>query len=96
LWLYLGAFKLPGGNFGSANGTFDYVGGVSGNVYNDPVRGKTLFATGYLSSGYVANSVSIAQVIIPALKDPNVVGLNGLNTATVVQGFGDLSNGLGS
>jgi hypothetical protein len=95
---YVGAFKLPGGNFGAPNGTFEYSSGfVSGNVYNDPVNGKSLFIPGYLSAGYVSNQVSIAQVTIPStINDPNVVGINGLTTATVIQGFDDPSNGKGS
>ena len=97
---YVGAFKLPGGSFGTqgSNGTFEYGEAfVSGNVYNDPVNGKSLFIPGYLSAGYVSNQVSIAQVRIPSsIKDPNVVGIDGLTTATVVQGFDDPSNGKGS
>jgi len=91
---YMGAFKLPDGNFGSANGTFEYSSAfVTGNVYNDPVNGKSLFIAGYLSSRYVSNQVSIAQVTIPSsIKDPNVVGIGGLTTATVVQGFDDPIN----
>jgi hypothetical protein len=97
---YVGAFKLPGGSFGTqgSNGTFEYGEAfVSGNVYNDPVNGKSLFIPGYLSAGFVSNQVSIAQVTIPSsIKDPNVVGIDGLTTATVVQGFDDPSNGKGS
>ena len=95
---YVGAFKLPVGNFGMPNGTFDYSNAfVSGNVYNDPVNGKSLFIAGYLSGGYVSTQVSWAEVKIPAsILDPNVVGINGLTTATVVQGFDDPSNGAGS
>src|SRR5438309_7986914 len=95
---YVGAFKLPVGNFGMPNGTFDYSNTfVSGNVYNDPVNGKSLFIAGYLSGGYVSTQVSWAEVKIPAsILNPNVVGINGLTTATVVQGFDDPSNGAGS
>jgi len=95
---YVGAFRLPGGNFGSPNGTFEYSSGfVSGNVYNDSVNGKSLFIPGYLSAGYVSKQVSIAQVVIPSsIRDPNVVGINGLTTGIVVQGFDDPSNGKGS
>jgi hypothetical protein len=93
--VYQGAFKLPGGNFGMSYGTFEYAGGfVGGNVYDDPTHGKTLFITGYLSAGYVSQTASVAQVKIPAaLADPNIVGDNGLPTATIVQGFDDPSNG---
>jgi hypothetical protein len=95
---YVGAFKLPGGNFGSPNGTFDYSSGfVSGSVYNDPVNGKSLFLPGYLSSGYVSTQVSIAQVKIPLnILNPNTVGIDGLTTGTVIQGFDDPSNGKGT
>src|SRR6267378_919253 len=88
---YVGAFKVPVGQVGpQANGFFDYSNGQgSGRVYNDPVNGKSLFLSGYLSTGYVSNAVSVAQVKIPTLQDPNVVGLSGLNTATVVQGSAD-------
>jgi hypothetical protein len=94
---YVGAFTLPSGNFGSPADTFEYSGGyVAGNVYDDPVNGKTLFVTGYSSQGYISNSVSVAQVKIPAtIKDPNVVGIGGLTTAARVRGFGDPSNGSG-
>src|SRR5438552_3303259 len=70
--VYQGSFRLPSGTFGSPNNTFDYSGCyASGNVYDDPVNGKSLFITGYLSAGYVSNSVSVAQVKIPStLKDP--------------------------
>src|SRR6266576_2033027 len=85
---YLGAFKLPGGVIGQD--TFEYSSGfVAGNVYNDPANGKTIFATGYLSAGYVSQSVRVAQIKIPA-------ALTGSPTATVVQGFSDPSSGIGS
>jgi hypothetical protein len=95
---YIGAFKLPPGTFGTTKDTFDYGGGFgSGIVYNDAVNGKSLFLTGYFDTGYVSAQTSIAQVKIPAIiKDPQVVGLSGLTTATAVQGFADPSNGLGS
>jgi chitodextrinase len=95
---YVGAFKLPGGKFGTLQDTFDYGGGfVGGNVYNDPVNGKSLFIPGFLSALQISNQVSIAQVTIPSvIKDPNVVGVSGLTTATVVQGFADPSHGIGS
>jgi hypothetical protein len=95
---YVGAFKLPSGSFGSPADTFDYSGGfVGGNVYNDPVAGKTLFIWGFKSAFQVSNEVSIAQIAIPAtIKDPNAVGLSGLATGTTVQGFADPSRGLGS
>jgi hypothetical protein len=93
---YVGAFKLPAGTVGAD--TFDYAGGyVAGNVYNDPANGKTLFITGYKSSGFVSSSTTVAQVKIPStIANPNSVGLSGLSTATVVQGFADPSNGIGS
>jgi len=95
---YVGAFKLPEGRFGALQDTFDDSGGfVGGNVYNDPVHGKSLFIPGALSALQVSTRVSIAQVTIPAsIQDPNVVGLRGLTTATVVQGFADPSHGIGS
>jgi hypothetical protein len=96
--VYVGAFRIPGGNFTGTNQTFEYSGGfVSGNVYEDPVNGKTLFIPGLLGAGYVSNVVSIAQVKIPAsILNPDTVGMNGLTTATVVQNFDDPSNGKGS
>ena len=76
---YVGAFKLPGGVIGQD--TFEYSSGfVAGNVYNDPVNGKTIFATGYLSAGYVSQSVRVAQIKIPS-------SLAGSPTATSYRGF---------
>jgi hypothetical protein len=93
---YVGAFKLPAGNVGID--TFDYAGGyVSGNVYNDPVNGKTIFLTGYKSSGYVSSSTTVAQVKIPSsILNPNTVGVSGLATAPIVQAFADPSHGIGT
>lgn len=94
---YVGAFKLPAGNRGPNHDTFEYANGYcAGNVYNDGVNGKSLILTGYFASLQVSPLPSVAQVIIPALADPNSVGLNGLNTATVVQGFDDPSHGIGT
>lgn len=95
---YIGAFRIPFGNFTGNQQTFEYSGGfVSGNVYEDPVNGKSLFIPGLLGAGYVSTTVSIAQVKIPAsILDPNTVGLAGLTTATVVQNFDDPSNGAGT
>jgi hypothetical protein len=95
---YQGSFRLPSGTFGNPPDTFEYAGGfVSGNVYNDPVNGKTLFISGYKSGLMVSNAVSIAQVKIPStLADPSLVGVGGLPAATTVQGFADPSNGIGT
>jgi hypothetical protein len=90
---FVGAFKVPGL---ALPNTFDYSNGISaGNVYDDPVHGKSLFITGYLSAGYVSEQASVGQVGIPAsIKDPYVVGMNGLTTATLIQGLTDPSNGV--
>jgi hypothetical protein len=91
---YLGSFRLPAGTQGIDH--FDYSSAfMAGNVYYDPARGNvpTLFISGYLSAGYVSTTPSLAQVSIPDLRDPNVVGLDGLNTATFLQGFADPSSG---
>ncbi|MQA28880.1 MAG: hypothetical protein GEU82_03440 [Luteitalea sp.] len=95
---YVGAFKLPSGSAGSPADTFDYGGAyVAGNVYDDPANGKTLFVKGYLSALQVSSRVSVAQVKIPTdIRNPHSVGLNGLTTASRVQGFGDPSRGIGS
>jgi parallel beta-helix repeat protein len=93
--VYQGSFQLPGGNFGMENGTFEYAGPLtSGNVYNDPVHGKTLFMAGYLEGGYISDVASIAQIKIPStLADSDVVGADNLPAASIVQGFDDPSNG---
>ncbi len=93
---YLGSFKMPSGDFGMTNGRFNYsTPFMFGTVYNDPTHGKTIYATGYLSSGDVSGTASIAQVSIPAtLANPSVVGLAGLTEATVVRGFRDPSSGI--
>src|SRR5258708_2228482 len=97
---YVGAFKLPGDPYGMPNGIFDYSNASTGGaVYNDPVNGKSLFITGYLSAGYVSTTPSLAQVKIPStIRDPDAPGVGdaGLATATVVQGFADPSNGKGA
>src|SRR5580704_8508711 len=60
---YVGAFKLPAGNFGNPSDTFDYSGGyAAGNVYADPVNGNSLFIKGYLSGLQISNQVSVAQI----------------------------------
>lgn len=90
---FIGSFKLPPT---ATPNTFDYSNGQSaGTIYNDPVNGKSLFITGYRSAGYVSSEASVGQVAIPpTILDPNVVGLNGLTTATLVQGLTDISNGI--
>ena len=91
---YLGSFRLPTGDHGTDH--FDYSSGfVAGNVYYDAARGNqpTLFVSGYLSAGYVSSTPSLAQISIPGLADPNTVGLDGLQTATILQGFADPSDG---
>lgn len=91
---YVGSFKTPTGRIGED--TFEYSGGfVSGNVYDDPVNGKTLFLKGYLSAGYVSQTASVSQIKIPATL-PNVdsVGVGGLPTAAVIRGFTNPSGGL--
>jgi MYXO-CTERM domain-containing protein len=92
---YVGSFRLPTGTQGGDH--FDYSSGfMAGNVFYDPTHGNapTLFISGYLASGYVSSSPSLAQISIPALLDPGQVGLDGLNTANVLQGFADPSNGM--
>ncbi len=85
---YVGDFKLPGGKIGQD--TFEYSSGfVAGNVYNDPIHGKSIFITGYLSAGYVSQTLTVAQIKIPP-------SLSGFPTATVIQGFSDPSNGIAS
>ena len=93
---YVGSFKMPSGDFGMTNGRFNYsTPFMFGTVYNDPTHGKTIYATGYLSSGDVSGTASIAQISIPAtLANPSVVGLAGLTEATVVRGFRDPSSGI--
>jgi hypothetical protein len=91
---YIGSFKTPTGKFGVD--TFEHSGGfASGNVYDDPAYGKTLFLKGYLSAGYVSQTSTVAQVKIPStLQDVDSVGVEGLPTATVVRGFSNASGGL--
>ena len=85
---YVGDFKLPGGKIGQD--TFEYSSGfVAGNVYNDPIHGKSIFITGYLSAGYVSQTLTVAQIKIPP-------SLSGFPTATVIQGFSSPSNGIAS
>lgn len=93
---YLGSFKTPLGQIGIDS--FEYAGGfAAGNVYNDPVSGKTLFLKGYLSAGYVSQTSTVSQVKIPAtLANIDAVGVSGLPTATVVRGFANASGGLSS
>ncbi len=91
---YLGSFRLPKGDHGIDH--FDYARGfTAGNVYRDPAHAgaPTLFISGYLSAAYVSSTPSLAQVSIPDLADPNLVGLDGLNTAELFQGFADPSDG---
>src|SRR5579864_4818197 len=91
---FIGSFRLPTGNYGSLSDTSTFaLGWVGGMVYDDPVNGKSLFIKGDLSSGGVSQTSSMAQITIPALLDPNSVGLGGLNTGTHVQGFADASGG---
>ena len=92
---YVGSFRVQ--DTASPN-TLEYSNGQgSGIVYNDPVKGKSLFITGYLSAGYVSSTLSVGQVVIPStIKDATVVGINGLTTGALVQGMGDPSNGLSS
>jgi hypothetical protein len=68
---------------------------MTGNIYYDPSKGNapTLFISGYLQAGYVSSTADLAQVSIPPLLDINVVGLNGLNTATLLQPFADPTGG---
>lgn len=91
---YIGSFKTPTGKIGSD--TFEYSGGfISGNVYDDPVNGKTLFIKGYLSAGYVSQTSTVIQIKIPdALKNVDSVGVGGLPTAAVIKGFATPSGGL--
>jgi hypothetical protein len=91
---YLGAFRVPQGASGIDPNGFSYGGGfAAGNVYYDPTRSgaPTIFLSGYLSAGYVSSTPSLAQISIPALADPLVVGLGGLKTATLLQPFADPS-----
>jgi len=89
---YLGSFRLPQGASGIDPQGFSFsAGGLSGTVYQDPVNGPTLFVSCYLDAGYIYDGVSVGQVSIPPLFDPNVVGLDGLNTATLLQPCSDPS-----
>jgi len=91
---YVGAFRLPAGNYGSLNDSSTFAAGwVGGVVYNDPINGKSLFIKGDLAAFRVSNQSSMAQIVIPALLDPRVVGTGGLNFGTHVQGFTDASGG---
>jgi hypothetical protein len=94
--MYIGSFKTPLGQIGID--MFEYAGGfTSGNVYDDPVNGKTMFLKGYLSAGYVSQTSTVSQVKIPAtLANVGSVGVAGLPTATVVRGFANASGGLSS
>lgn len=91
---YIGSFKTPIGKIGSD--TFEYSRGfTSGNIYDDPVNGKTLFLKGYLSAGYVSQISTVIQIKIPnALQNVDSVGVAGLPIATVVKGFATPSAGL--
>lgn len=91
---YIGSFKTPTGQIGSD--TFEYsTGFISGNVYDDPVDGKTLFIKGYLSAGYVSQTSTVVQIRIPTtLQNIDSVGVGGLPTATVVRGFSNASGGI--
>jgi hypothetical protein len=93
---YLGAFALPQGAAGNDPNGFSYSSAfMAGNVYYDSRHGNspTLFISGYLSAGYVSSTPSLAQVAIPELADPALVGLSGLQTATMLQPFADPSAG---
>lgn len=94
---YLGSFKMPSGDFGMTNGRFNYsTPFMFGTVYNDPTHGKTIYATGYLSSGDVLGTASIAQVSIPAtLANPYGCRTGRTDKATVVGGgFRNPSSGI--
>ncbi len=90
---YVGAFRLPTGTFGSD--TFDFaLGWMGGIVYNDPVKGKSLFMKGLQAAYQVSTTATMAQVIIPTtIFNPNTVGLGGLTTALLAQNFADASGG---
>jgi hypothetical protein len=81
---YLGAFRVPGGNFGCSDETrcsFNYGGGPIG--YN-PLH-NSLFMAGHIHNQWVA------EIGIPPLVNSN--NLADLNTAAVLQSFADLSAG---
>jgi len=81
---YVGAFRLPGGQYGCADDTncsFHYSLGPLG--YNP--ANNTLFMAGHIYNQW------IAEINIPTLV--NSTSLNSLNTATIRQNFADLSAG---
>ena len=79
---YIGAFKVPSGQFGSsANATFDYSDdGLAFNPINN-----SLFIKGH-TYGQMVAEISIPQVV-------NSTNLNSLNTATMLQNFSDITEG---
>src|SRR5688572_24251788 len=76
---YLGAFRLPGGTFGTSS--FDYGG--TALAYNP--ANNSLFMVGH------DWDQAVAEVNIPTLKTGSI---GGLNTATVRQNFVSVLNGL--
>lgn len=93
---YVGSFRLPEGESGNDPNGFSYSSAfMAGNVYYDAAQGDapTLFISGYLSAGYIGVPQSLAQVSIPALHDIDAVGLEGLETATLLQPFADPTAG---
>jgi hypothetical protein len=91
---YVGAFRLPTGSFGTLNDSFGSNGGfVMGNVYDDPINGKSLIIGGHKSNTSVSPTPSWAQIVIPStIADPFSVGVARLTRASSpVQGFGDPS-----
>lgn len=89
---YVGSFRLPPGASGIDPQGFSYSNGsTSGNVYNDPLNGPSLFISCYLEAGYIHAGVSVAEVAIPQPLNINQVGLKGLQTAKLVQPCSDPS-----
>jgi hypothetical protein len=79
---YIGAFKVPSGQFGSGgNATFDYSDdGLAFNPINNSllIKGHTY--------GQMVAEISIPQIV-------NSTNLNSLNTATMLQNFSDITEG---
>ena len=79
---YLGAFKVPSGQFGSGtNATFDYSD--DGLAFN-PVN-NSLFIKGH-THGQMVAEINIPQPV-------NSTSLGSLNTAKILQNFADITEG---
>ena len=88
-FVYQGSFRLPSGTYG--NSTFEYGGDAlafNENNPNDP-NDDTLFI-----SGHAWQETAVAEVSIPNVV--NSTNLGSLSTASVVQPFADITDGLNS